>query len=299
MLRIGIDGGGTGTQAVVVNQELEVLGRGESGPSNHYSVGLPVAVENIHQAAAQACRAAQVELGSVDGWGLGLAGACSGAEKQLLQDALRPLTRGTIVVEEDSVAAWAGAFAGEAGVICIAGTGAVCFGRDAQGQSAHADGLGPLLGDRGSGYRIGEAALRLICNQNDISALPPLLQTSIFAHLDVDSIASLIGCVYHPEFGKKQIAALFPRVVEAAQQGDIEARALLADAGHDLASTARSVLQRLDLPNVAPSGGVLNQPLVRQEFEAMLQAMLPDVQIVEPRFDAAVGATLLLDFAAH
>jgi N-acetylglucosamine kinase-like BadF-type ATPase len=73
-----------------------------------------------------------------------------------------------VVVDEDVTAAHAGAFATfhvgstvlNSGVICIAGTGANSFGIGENGQRARANGLGPLLGDRGSGYRIGEYALR-------------------------------------------------------------------------------------------------------------------------------------------
>lgn len=57
MLRIGVDGGGTTTRAVVVDEKLQVLGRGESGSSNHYSVGLERAVHHIEAATRDALTA--------------------------------------------------------------------------------------------------------------------------------------------------------------------------------------------------------------------------------------------------
>jgi N-acetylglucosamine kinase-like BadF-type ATPase len=298
MLKIGIDGGGTSTRAVVIehtNDEIKVLGRGEAGSSNHYGVGLEMATKNISTAIGAAQSAAGISESAVQSYGFGLAGACTPAEQSLLAGRLGVLAGGQdFVIDEDAAAAQAGAFAGGPGAICIAGTGANCFGINEHNERARADGLGPLLGDRGGGYRIGEAALRAICASEDGSGQKTALVEPCLSTLKITSIDELVQLVYQPNFARSRIAALFPVVMQTAQDGDALAQELLHDAGRELAATTLAVLQKLQLQRVAPGGGVFeNAPAVRAAYEKRLQEVLPAVELVAPQYGAAIGAALL------
>lgn len=299
MLRIGIDGGGTTTRAVVIDENLQVLGRGEAPSSNHYSVGVKRAVRNIQRAAAAALRGAQVPAESVAGWGFGLAGACTAEEQTMLRgqikEQLKPLILDKpLAVDEDAAAAQAGAFAGKAGAVCIAGTGSNCFGVNDKGERARADGLGPLLGDRGSGYWIGEEALRTVCRAHDGTGPTTSLLKEVLTALQVASVDQLVQLVYQPNFEKDRIAALFPIVVQCAEAGDDVAYSILYAAGRQLAATSKAVLDKLCIMRIAVSGGVLMRPTpVRVAFEEALRLTVSHVQIQEPLHDATVGAALL------
>ena len=296
MLRIGIDGGGTATRAVIIDGNLQVIGDGEAGSSNHYSVGIERALENIARAAGAALLAADVPNSQIQCWGLGLAGACTATEQEMLRERLLPLAGDKpIAIDEDAAAAQAGAFGGEPGAVCIAGTGANCFGINERGERARADGLGPLLGDRGSGYWIGEAALRALCRAHDRSGPATLLLDAVLLQLQAASVDELVQIVYRPDFGKDRIAALVPTVLQCASEGDVVARELLNCAGQELAASARAVLQALGIAHVAVSGGVLNRDTpVRAAFEEALRQSLPDVSIQEPLYSAAIGAALMV-----
>ena len=210
------------------------------------------------------------------------------------------------MVDEDAAAAQAGAFAGGAGVVCIAGTGANCFGVNARGERARADGLGPLLGDRGSGYRVGEAALRAACFAHDSRIAHDSRfahdgrETSIrvleacLEHYEVASVDELVQLVYRADFSKDRVAALFPVVLRCAQENDPIATRILRNAGEQLADSALLVLDALSLCDVATSGGVLihDTPL-RRAFEDKLRAHWPDVVVQTALHDAAIGAALL------
>lgn len=299
MLRIGVDGGATTTRAVVVDDNLQVLGRGEAPSSNHYSVGLQRATRNLQRAAAAALHEARVPPEAIAGWGFGLAGACTATEQTMLRDyfkaQLRPLLLDKpLVVDEDAAAAQVGAFDGAAGVVCIAGTGANCFGVNDYGERARADGLGPLLGDRGSGYWIGEATLRAICGASEGTGPSTPLLPVVLEALRAHSVEHLVQLVYEPDFQKDRIAALFPIVLQCAVAGDDVAHSILRAAGRQLAVTARVVLERLCLTRLAVSGGVLNRDTpVREAFEEALRMGMPHAQIQEPRHDATMGAALL------
>lgn len=294
--RIGVDGGGTTTRAVLIDENAAVIGRGEAGTSNHYSVGLERAVENIHRAIGIALSSAQTLEREVSGWGVGLAGACTEKEQNALRARLEPIANNArVLVDEDAAAAWAGAFGGEAGAICIAGTGANCFGVGTDGSRARADGLGPLLGDRGSGYSIGEATLRAVCAAHDGSGPETSLVAPVLATFEASSIDDLVEIVYKPDFKRDRVASTVPLVFEAARAGDAVAIALLHDSGEALAATTLAVLRKLNVARVAPVGGVLSQTSpVRERYESVLRAALPAILIQEPRYDAAIGAALLL-----
>jgi len=295
MYKIGVDGGGTTTRAVLIDSQLQIVGRGEAGSSNHYSVGAERAAQNIATAVEGALQAAGVAADAVGSWGVGLAGACTPAEQTLLHEAIAPLTGSKpLVVDEDAAAAQAGAFGGGAGVVCIAGTGANSFGINERGERARADGLGPLLGDRGSGYWIGEQTLRAACRANDGSGPATSLLEGVLTHLGVASVDELVQLVYRPDFERDRIAALVPMVIQCAAERDDVASSLLRAAGRELASTVRGVLEKLGVTRVATYGGVLsNDTPVRTAFEEALRQSIPNVQIQEPQFDAAVGAALL------
>ena len=312
---LGFDGGGTRTRCVVVQVErsrIQVLGRGEAGSSNHYSAGLVAAVQNIRLSADEALRKSGLRPHQIAGWGLGLAGACTLLEQKMLREHIAPLVDNVpVFVDEDVAAAHAGAFAAfpqhtqndndggnrfqiRSGVICIAGTGANSFGVGDEGQRARADGLGPLLGDRGSGYRIGESALRALCSAADGSGPPTLLHHRVLDFLQIASVDALVPLVYHANYGKDQIAALFPIVWSCAREGDEVATTLLQQAGRELAATCDSVLRACKTSRVAFSGGLISRDTpVRTALETTLQQRHPSLEIINSAYDADIGAALI------
>jgi N-acetylglucosamine kinase len=294
--RIGIDGGGTTTRAVVVDAERRVLGRGEADSSNYFNVGLSAMAAHVGQAIDCALRAAGIKGDAIEGIGVALAGVVSAHEQGVVAGTLEPLFAGRAwAVDEDAAAAQSGAFGGAAGAILIAGTGANCFGINARGERARADGWGPLLGDRGSGYNIGETALRAVVAAHDGTAPPTALSQPVLAAFEVESVSELVPVVYAPDFRRDRIAALVPLVLQGAAAGDAVALELLQAAGRALAATAATVLGRLGECALAPTGGVIARASpVRSAFEASLRERVPAVVISEPLYDAAIGAALLV-----
>lgn len=302
--RLGFDGGGTKTRAVVVDSEGNIRGAGESGSSNPYAVGMTTALDHIEVAAEAALAQAGLQRESISGWGLGLGGVCSPAESAEVETALRArVGEGPrLVAVEDVVSAWSGAFGGQVGevprAVCIAGTGANCWGRNGRGETAAADGLGPLLGDRGSGYWIGEAALRHAGRVADGVAPADEFTAAVLAHFEVTDIKALIRLVYAPDFGRSPIAGLVPVVLAHSENG--VARGILGAAGCELAATALAVLGRLSdgegvRGEVALIGGVLaHAEPVTSAFMAVLEREAPGVQLVAAKYEPAVGAALLV-----
>lgn len=326
MYFIGIDGGGSATRAVVINESREELGRGAAGPSSHYAVGPAAAATACRIAAVAAIKDARdmhadFNPAEVAAWGFGLAGVRRESDQELMVAFLDEICDVPFVLETDVVAAHAGAFAGDPGIVVSAGTGAITLGADEYGEQFYADGWGPLLGDEGGGYWIGVEALRAICRSLDGRSHPTAMTEPVFKLLGVADGGELVQFIYSEECTRNDIARIAEIVFEQAEEGVVEAVEIRARAAAMMArsvrSVARALLQRrrdraaennekdappLDLL-VALRGGLFEDDFMRATLgfaatEAMVQLKrdyLPigSWRVVKPQHDAAVGAAIL------
>src|SRR5215469_8664342 len=139
-LFLGVDGGQSGTTAVIGDEHGRVLGAGEAGPCNHAGVaeGRAKLERAVSGSVAGACREAGLDPAAVsfEAACFGMSGGPENKE-EILAAMLR--TR-RLVVTTDAVIALAGATATGRGIIVIGGTGSIAFGRNAEGRGVRAGG---------------------------------------------------------------------------------------------------------------------------------------------------------------
>jgi N-acetylglucosamine kinase len=200
----------------------------------------------------------------------------------------------------DLVIAWAGGLALQPGVVLVAGTGSVAYGRNAAGEAARAGGWGYLAGDEGSAYWIGRAALAALARALDGRTDPTVLADSLPRRFPNGCAASeeWLRAIYRERWSPGQVAALAPVVSEAAEQGDTAAGAILAAAGQQLAGLAGHVLRKLRLAEtdagVVGAGGLLEvKGLVRDTVAADLRREAPRATLRPARLPPVAGAVLL------
>jgi len=321
---LGIDGGGSETRAVVVDDTLQILGRGSSGPSNHYVAGAALAAEHCRLAAdAALLDATRLEPGlkrdAIVAWGFGLAGVRRATDAALMRPQLEALVDGRPwVLDTDVAAAHSGAFAGRTGIVLSGGTGSICFGRDDVGETFYCDGWGPVLGDEGSGYWLGVEALRAVCRAADGRGPRTRLTANVLDALNISDLEQLVPAVYSPDFSREQMARLSKLIFDGAENGDqvaIEIRErAVGHMGSAVAAVTRAMLGRVrdraGLNAPAPQevlvtlrGGLFEDDFFRasvgyhigERMVEMKRDFLPLAawHIVKPQFDAAVGAALL------
>jgi glucosamine kinase len=160
---LGIDGGGSKTSCLI-GDETSVLGRGTGAASNVVRVGEAQARESLATAIRQACRVANIRPSEISSVCVGLAGAARPEIGELVRRIIADLVPGEtqpsqIRVVGDNVIALEAAFGGGPGVIVIAGTGSIAYGRNREGQTARAGGWGFAISDEGSGHWIGRTAV--------------------------------------------------------------------------------------------------------------------------------------------
>ena len=165
---IGVDGGASKTAAIVIDEEGRTLGRGRAGGSNHLRVGIEEATHNVERAMNIALVEAGIAIRNVEYAYCGIAGSDHPVHRQRVIDSLSIFfPRGNFIVDNDARIALTGAVGFGPGIVVIAGTGSVAFGRNANDEECRAGGWGPMLGDEGSGFWIAREGLSAIVRAHD------------------------------------------------------------------------------------------------------------------------------------
>ncbi|MCT7951166.1 ATPase [Ancylothrix sp. C2] len=309
---LGIDGGGTKTVCVLMDRTANVLGRGEAGASNYQSVGLERAGLSIYDSIYQALASFNGNLNAVeiDGICLGLAGAGRPEDVEILQCLLRDLQEkkelpvvwnlkeSSTIICNDCEIALTGGVGEPVGVVAIAGTGAICYGRNRKGVTQRASGWGYILGDEGGGYDIALRGLKAVVRSYDGREKPTILMEKLIKKLDLKSVESLIEVVYRRGWGVREIAGLAVVVGEAAAEGDVVANEIINDVVEELVLAVKVVGEKLFLEpesfDVVTVGGVWRGMAdLRENFVGKLAEIMPNARVIWAKNEPAFGAGLL------
>ncbi|MEJ6486516.1 BadF/BadG/BcrA/BcrD ATPase family protein [Nostoc punctiforme UO1] len=307
---LGIDGGGSKTVCVLMDDLHLVLGRGEAGPSNYQSIGIEATLQSIQSAIHNAVEAAIItNTVNIDSICLGLAGVGRAADievvktlvKELQNNKLRinwVLKPANIVICNDALIALVGGIGHPVGIVVAAGTGSIVFGRDHEGQTKRVGGWGYILGDEGSAYKIAIAGMNAALKSYDGREISTSLIEGFKQHLDLKNIEDLIEVLYRREWGVKQIAALAPVVDFAAASGDIVANIIIDDAVKELVKATSTVIDAIfsadSVLEVVTTGSVWRgRCKIHERFAVSLVKKFPNVKVIFPRYEPAYGAGLL------
>ncbi|HKD82157.1 MAG TPA: BadF/BadG/BcrA/BcrD ATPase family protein [Candidatus Angelobacter sp.] len=295
-LYLGIDAGGTKTDCAVSNG-AELLGQATGASCKLARVGKDRGRENLQSVIHQACDVAHVAPNEVQHVCIGMAGASLAEAVHWAQQTIRELTPdSTIYVAGDHVIAHRAAFGISPGVLVIAGTGSIAFGRNQNGETARAGGWGPNISDEGSAFWVGREAVASALRSFDYGVTQGLIAT-IAEHWKVapEEVIRLANS------SEPRFAELAGPVALAAEQGDPQAREIADRAGKALAGLSSAVIQKLwpqggTVP-VALSGGVLQgSALVRQAFKEAMRVQQPHAAVSFAYVRPVLGA---LEIAAQ
>ncbi|WP_162942153.1 N-acetylglucosamine kinase [Desertimonas flava] len=300
---LGVDVGGTSTRATVVAGDGRALGYGVAGSGNPTASGVESAAAAIVSASRAAMQQAGVAVEDVDVGVAGIAGA-AGALGARLRAALADAALTTSFSFEGDLLAtyWSGTLE-PCGYVLVSGTGAVAA-RVVDGRlAAVRDGLGWLLGDRGSGFWIGRRVIRAVLAMLDHRRPPTVLADLVLADLGVDPsedpwehgrtlvLSETTDRLY--QLRPADLARFAPIAFAAADAGDDYARQIVSDAVRELSVTILGVVEPDVVGPFVFGGSVLaNRPaMVAGVEDGLCRAGLdPAVTTVD---DGLVGAAVL------
>jgi glucosamine kinase len=290
---LGLDGGGTKTECVLMDPAGKILVRSFAGPSNPSRVGVESATREIEKAADLALREARVTRDTVVALGAGLAGTGKLEMKERMQASLEGAFPGAAVsIFTDLEMALAAAGEGPV-IVLVAGTGSAAIGRNAQGQIWRTGGHGPLHSDDGSAYDIGRRAVARAMKEREEQGADSCLGMKILGQLccaswpDLQRRAALQPDNVYP--------LLFPVVAAAADGGDATGREILLQAASELSSLVNAVAEHMEHGNqnilIVKTGGTVGRSaFFDAQVDAALKRVLPQARIGGLRMSPAEAA---------
>ncbi len=292
-LFLAIDAGGTKTRCLLAD-ESQVLGRATTGSIKLMRVGEAEASARLQAMLKEVSLAADANLSEVAQTCIGIAGVTIEAVRDWAEGEIRKTVGGNLLLAGDDEIALDGAFRGGPGILIIAGTGSNVRGRAADGAMYSAGGWGPALGDEGSGFWIGQEALRAGFWAKD-RGVPTTLLTEVAELWGAKSLGEIV------EMGNARpgpdFPALAPLVARCAAAGDELAAAVLERAGVELAEQVALVALKMKESGgrgkveAAYTGSVLEHiSQVRFAMISALKSSAPDVKVVEGAVDPLEGA---------
>lgn len=294
---LAIDGGGSRTRCLAIDRSGRVLGGAETGPSNHLLVSGEIVRESLTAAINKTLTSCGLNGEAVACVSAGLAGVdFDGAGAPEMESLLHDLGFNNPVVNGDMIIAHAGALQMKPGVVALAGTGSVILGVGANGERVKIGGWGPVYGDEGSAYRIGEMALRAAAQAYDGRGPSTTLINALPRALELSDFRETVTRVYVEGMEPRQIAALARVAYEVAETGDEVARNLFIDAADELVESVVAAIRQLALTEVLVSyqGSVLELcHLLRDRFVARLKQRIARATVVAPEFEPVIGSYLL------
>jgi N-acetylglucosamine kinase-like BadF-type ATPase len=271
---LGFDGGGTKTDCVLLNANGIVIGEGHGGPANPLRSGYDGAFSSLHEAASAAIAAGKIHPRDVNGVCAGLAGA---GRRSVVRRIMVFLSREfplalTHVATDYEIALEAAAGSGP-GVVLIAGTGSVAYGRNPAGETARAGGHGPWIGDEGSAFEIGRRAIHAVARSRDMDAPVTVLAETISAALNCpDWDELMLRIMKNPD---DVFPKLFPVVADAANSEDSTAKEIMFASAIGLGNLAMIVIRRLGMKDLqfplVKCGGVFGHCLM---LDSLLDSVL-------------------------
>lgn len=309
MAALCVDGGGTKTLALVVQDDGAIVGCGAGGPLAFIWSGGEVVRRSAHEAVRAALAEARLEPAAIQRALVLLGGGNTDEARQAVSAALGGQVPDVV---GELVAADAIGEALDLDVLVLAGTGTIASRRLPDGGRAYCNGLGVLLGDEGSGFSLGWEAIRATMRALDGRAPATSLSSAVCRHLlgetglgsdvgiDGSHRRDLAGRLWLAavESGRARVAELAPAVSAAAAAGDGVARDILEAAGRELALNAESLLRgwsEARPPRVGGLGGVFRAgPPLTDAFRDGVARSAPGAEARIPEADLVAGAVLLV-----
>ena len=286
---LAVDAGGTGCRAALCNQDGQLLGFAQGNSCNYHNIGIEKAAESLIVLLTALSKKQALHINCVV---FGLAGLDTTKDEAILTlIANQALTAANIATDtiylcNDAILTLKGTVGQTNGVLIAAGTGSIACGVTKEGLETRVGGWGHRVGDEGSGYSIGKAAIAHVLKSYDGREKPSGISAAILSAMSFANEEDLIHWVYSSRFSVAQVAALTPVILRLAEDGDWQGNKIIQRACQDLVDMALTVVRKLDLLgaefSLVLSGGVLKNPFFRRPVIQLLTGTCPGLQVVSP-----------------
>jgi N-acetylglucosamine kinase-like BadF-type ATPase len=294
---LGVDGGGTKMLGALAALDGKIIKKIKTGPASYHAVGIEQVEKNLKELLEGLVGK---DLNEVKACCLGFSGCGRPSDYEILNPMLKRvgIFNKTDLFGDMAIGLMGGALEPK-GVIVIAGTGSIVYGIGEDGVAKRAGGYGQWYADEGSGFRIGNKALRAIFMAQDGRIKPVSFEKPALKFLKLKQPNDLILWATEKNKAgtiKTDIASVAPFVIEAAKKGDKTAKQILKEEIDELVLAVRTVVKGIKskgLPKVVLVGGLVeNNPLYFNAMKKAIQKDIKGIQVNAPKACPAIGAVI-------
>jgi N-acetylglucosamine kinase-like BadF-type ATPase len=292
---IGVDGGGTKTEAALADSEGKILKLVKTGPSNPRNVGIEQCIFNISEAIKKLKRGKKIRAIFIS------SPALEEEFKSMKNIILKGLKfREKIEIGSDQLVAFRSGTDEKDGLVIISGTGCAVHGWRGKKESK-ISGWG-WLNDEGSGFWVGQRGFQAVFKELDGRGPKTFITKLLFQELKLKSKEAILKKIYSKDFVRD--VSLISRIVDkAANGGDRIAKNIMIEAGQELAESALTVIKKLDFHHVKRGkkqkfpivliGGMFDSKIVLETVKKEIKKFAPKVKFIQPEVEPVIGAVKL------
>jgi len=317
---IGIEGGGTKSSAILTNEKGKIISQANGSVTNPNVVGFEKSAKNIVSLISILNKKAKCSLKNISSIVIGTAGAGNKSNQSQLKKELQKYFRKEkslpkIKITSDAEIAVEAALGKESGIVLIAGTGSILFGKgylqrmtndqlrmtnneypmfNVECRSFRIGGWGKILGDEGSGFVIARDALKEVVSSFDRKTPSTVLTKSALKFFSAKSVEELPSKIIN---GKKEIPAFAPNVIQLASKKDFQSLFVVEFHCNALLQQLHLMMNNFPgvdkLPIVLLGGLLENENFYSRMLKEKIKQYFPQLEIMKPKFPAVYGAILL------
>lgn len=288
---IGIDGGGSKTEAILCDEDGNVLKHTVSVGSNPIGSSVEDALSTVEKLIMYSLKCVDKE--NIEYISIGVPGLKKNKEGLSI---LRNF-KDRYIIDGDEMNAFYGALSGEFGVVLLSGTGSFAMGMNKDGKMFTSGGWGPVTGDEGSGYFMGVQALKAVMNEYDNMGDKTVLTEMIKSLMKINDINELKKVLYDGSFKTRDIASLSKLVKYGAEQNDKVCECIIGECAKKLFLLADAVIKKLDMENescdISLTGGIKNfGTLIIEPLREMIESRYLNIVYKDPVFSPIGGSII-------
>jgi len=303
---IGVDGGGTKTEAALANLEGKIFNLVRTGPSNLRNVGIEKSVSNIYKAIKK------VSIGrKIISIFIGLAAIeeeFKFEKEKIKKEIFKKLRnfKGKLEISSDQILAFRSGTDKKDGIVLISGTGSVCHGwkglqpthhppASRAPKEAKTSGWG-WVADEGSGFWAGQKAFQAIFKELDERGEKTKITKLLFKKWKLKNKEDFLKKIYSRD-SIRQISSISGIIDKAVEKGDKIAKNIMTEAGKELAQTVKTVIRKLNFKNenfpVVLVGRMFKSKIILNIVKKEIKKIAPKAQFPQPKIEPVIGAVKL------
>lgn len=300
MYYLGVDGGGTKTKYILVDNDLKILSEVERGTTHLHQIGIDNLKLEILEGINEVCNKVSVDKKDLAYIFLGIPGyGESENDKKAIEKAIGEVLEGyNYKIDNDSVAGWAAGTLCEAGINIVAGTGSIAFGMNDKGIGARVGGWGPNIGDDGSAHWIGLRVINEYTKQKDNRHEKTVLLDIIEKEKEIKDYFGIVELVFNKyKLSRTEIAAFCRLGKIAADNGCVACKNIFKQASYQLFLQIKALREELNIDDefiISYTGGVFKaEEFILDPLKEYLDKDNIKYNLIKPKLEPWHGSALM------